>query len=120
LKVILHNFDLELWPGYATSIRQHDGGTMMCTEITCKVLRNESALHVIEVLHNQHGANYEHPLRDAILGVVVMTGYNNRTYRIDDIDFKTTPQDRFPLKDGSSTTFVEYYQKVRDGRVNLY
>lgn len=112
LKVVLPNVGLELWPGYATSIRQHDGGTMMCTEITWKVLRDETALDIIKQLHSQYGANYEHPLRDEILGVVVMTGYNNRTYRVDDVDFNSTPLSSFQMKDGSSITFMEYYQTV--------
>lgn len=112
IKVILANVGLELWPGYATSIRQHDGGTMMCTEITWKVLRNETALDVIKQLHNQYSADYKNRLKDEILGVVVMTGYNNRTYRVDDVDFNSTPLSSFQMKDGSSITFMEYYQTV--------
>lgn len=84
----------------------------MCVEITTKVLRNESAFNVIQQLHDQHGANYELPLRDAILGAVVMTGYNNRTYRIDDIDFNASPVKSFQLKDGKSITYIDYYQEV--------
>ena len=38
--------------------------------------------------------------------------YNNRTYRIDDINFDARPTDTFQLRDGSRITFVEYFQRV--------
>ena len=30
---------LEIWPGYVTSIRQHEEQIMLCCEVSCKVLR---------------------------------------------------------------------------------
>jgi len=41
----------------------------------------------------------------------VLTRYNNKTYRIDDIIWDKTPMHTFPCKNsGESMTFVEYYQ----------
>lgn len=40
----------------------------------------------------------------------MMTRYNNRTYRVDDIDWDKTPKDTFTLANGQQVTFVEYYR----------
>lgn len=46
-----------------------------------------------------------------MIGTVVLTDYNNNTYRIEDVDFSTTPGDRFPMKNGERITYVDYYKK---------
>ena len=38
--------------------------------------------------------------------------YNNKTYRIDDIDWESTPQSTFKLFSGQEITFMDYYKKV--------
>ena len=38
--------------------------------------------------------------------------YNNKTYRIDDIDWAQNPRSTFKGFDGSETTFVDYYKSV--------
>lgn len=38
--------------------------------------------------------------------------YNNKTYKIDDISWDSTPQSSFETSNGQSITFVEYYKKV--------
>ena len=40
--------------------------------------------------------------------------YNNKTYRIDDIDFSKNPMTKFMGRNGEEMTFVEYYKKVTD------
>lgn len=46
-----------------------------------------------------------------MIGTVVLTDYNNNTYRIEDVDFSTTPLSTFPKKDGTRVSYMEYYQK---------
>ena len=46
--------------------------------------------------------------------MTVVTSYSKagkHTYRIEKIDFEKTPMDSFELKDGSKTTFKDYYQR---------
>ena len=45
-----------------------------------------------------------------IIGSVVLTRYNNKTYRIDDISWDMTPKDTFQSSSGDSISFVDYYQ----------
>lgn len=48
----------------------------------------------------------------ALVGAVVMTRYNNKTYRIDDIDFLKNPQSTFHLrKEDRDISYMEYYSK---------
>lgn len=39
--------------------------------------------------------------------------YNNKTYRVDDIDWDQNPKSTFKKADGSEVSFLEYYRKVR-------
>ncbi len=38
--------------------------------------------------------------------------YNNKTYRIDDIDFATSPRSTFRRQDGSEITYLQYFSQV--------
>lgn len=38
--------------------------------------------------------------------------YNNKTYRIDDIDFEKNPMTKFKTRSGTEMTFVDYYKNV--------
>lgn len=43
--------------------------------------------------------------------MIVLTDYNNKTYRVDDIDFNSTPKSTFATRDGE-ISYCEYYKKV--------
>lgn len=44
--------------------------------------------------------------------VLVAHRYNNKTYRVDDIDWDQNPKSTFKKADGSEVSFLEYYRKV--------
>ena len=46
-------------------------------------------------------------------GQIVLTRYNNRTYRVDGVDWEKTPMSSFECK-GKSCTFVQYYKSVHN------
>ena len=41
--------------------------------------------------------------------------YNNKTYRVDDVDWNKKPHDTFKKRDGSEISYSAYYQAVRCG-----
>ena len=43
--------------------------------------------------------------------------YNNKTYRVDDIDWDKHPTDSFSKADGTTITFKEYYEAVYEQQV---
>lgn len=45
------------------------------------------------------------------LGKIVMTDYNKRTYRVDDVAWRVTPKSTFKMRDGD-VTYMDYYYKV--------
>jgi aubergine len=46
-----------------------------------------------------------------LLGQVVVTGYNNRTYRVDDVAWDLSPLSTFEKKEGEKISYMEYYAK---------
>ncbi|XP_014605290.1 PREDICTED: protein aubergine-like isoform X2 [Polistes canadensis] len=108
-KIDISQFKLELWPGYFTSIREHERNILMCAEITHKVMRQETLLDIwINCLETERKP-YE-TFIDTVKGTVVLTGYNNNTYNIQDVDFKLKPTSTFKLKTGESISYQNYYK----------
>jgi len=50
--------------------------------------------------------------------MIVLTDYNNKTYRVDDVDFNSSPSSKFNTKDGD-ISYVEYYKKVKYKSTNV-
>ncbi|KAK2902445.1 piwi-like protein 2 [Channa argus] len=109
--IILEKHRLQVWPGYSTSIKRTDGGLYLCVDVSHKVLRNESVLDVMNTLYQQSKENFQDECTKELIGSIVITRYNNRTYRIDAIEWDKSPKDTFTLMNGTQTTFVEYYSK---------
>jgi len=101
---------MELWPGYETSIRQHEKDILLSTEITHKVMRTETAYDILRRC-SQNPARHQDEFRVNVLDLIVLTDYNNKTYRINDVDFGQTPKSTFSCK-GRDISFVEYYLTV--------
>ncbi|NWS11840.1 PIWL1 protein, partial [Pachyramphus minor] len=110
--VSIPNHRLMVWPGFTSSILQYEESIMLCADVSHKVLRGETVLDVMHSLHSQVG---EERFRDTcakeLIGVIVLTRYNNRTYRIDDINWDSNPMGTFRKSDGTEISFLEYYKK---------
>ncbi|KAH8261817.1 hypothetical protein KR038_009051, partial [Drosophila bunnanda] len=106
-KIPIREFQMELWPGYETSIRQHEKDILLCTEITHKVMRTETVYDILRRC-SQNPSRHQDEFRVNVLDLIVLTDYNNKTYRINDVDFGQTPRSTFDCK-GKSVSFVDYY-----------
>ncbi|EEB19250.1 protein piwi, putative [Pediculus humanus corporis] len=116
-----HN--IEIWPGYVTSIRQYEKDILMCAEITHKVMRTDTALKLLSDCCRESG-NYKKIFHQAMIGAIVLTDYNNKTYRIDDVDFSLNPTCTFKYKNNENISYVDYYRqryqlKIKDLRQPL-
>lgn len=100
---------LDIWPGYITSIRQHEEDILMCTETSFKIMRNESVLDVLRNCSRNERGNFKDEFTRKILGTTVLTSFNNRTYHVDDIDWGKTPLSKFQTKNGL-ISFIDYYK----------
>ncbi|XP_014099672.2 protein aubergine [Bactrocera oleae] len=109
----LNAYCLELWPGYQTSIRQHEQDILLCAEIAHKVMRTDSVYKTLQECHNK--SDPLNSFKHEVIGAIVLTDYNNKTYRVDDVDFESSPMSKFKTKDGD-ISYMEYYKK----RYNLH
>lgn len=102
---------MELWPGYATSIRKHEQDILLNCDVAHKVMRMDTVYDLLQETHRSDRGNLENAFKQKALGLTVLTQYNNATYRIDDIDFKKTPMTTFDKK-GTAVTIADYYKEV--------
>lgn len=108
-KIPIREYHLELWPGYVTSIRQHEQDILMCSEISTKVMRMQTLLDILKE-SIQNIREYKDAYTRQVIGSTVLTDYSNKTYRIDDVDWNQTPLSTFDTKDGPET-YVDYYKR---------
>jgi len=107
---------LELYPGYQTSIRQHEDSILLGVEITHKILRTETVHDMITKMLSQikKGAARD-PIQDKLdkllIGQIVITKYNNKTYKITEIRMDMNPTSEFEDTKGNKIRFCDYYLK---------
>ena len=95
--------------GYITSLRQHENDVLLCVETTHKVLRMDNCLTVIRNVEDSARGDPSEAIARELKDCIVMTSYNRKTYRVDDVDFSVNPKSTFDRKDGP-VTYDEYYQ----------
>ncbi|XP_040545319.1 piwi-like protein 2 [Gallus gallus] len=109
---VLQRYRLQIWPGYSVSIRKKDGGLFLMVDTVHRIIRSESVLALMQSICKQSPSSFHDECTKQLVGSTVLTRYNNRTYRIDDIDWEKTPRDSFTLGSGEEITFVDYYSKT--------
>lgn len=100
---------LEIWPGYVTAVDEYEDGIMLCCDVSHRILLKTTVLEHLKECFVSDQANFKNNATASLLGQVVLTRYNNLTYRVDDIDFNTNPTGTFSHRD-KETSFVDYYK----------
>lgn len=108
-QIEIREFKLQIWPGYKTTINQYENNILMVAEIAHKVVRLDTVLDVLR-RHNTK-SSYRVDFEAEVVGAVVLTDYNNKTYTIDDIQWNLNPSATFACK-GEDVSYVNYYKKV--------
>jgi aubergine-like protein len=106
-KVEVKQYRLQIWPGYKTSIRQHEYGPLMCVDQGFKILRTDTALDQMRTTLKSAGSNFKSAVTKLLLGQIVITRYNNKTYRIDDIAWNRNIMEEFDYR-GKRISIAEY------------
>ncbi|MBZ3880721.1 Piwi-like protein 4 [Sciurus carolinensis] len=103
---------LSLWPGFAISVSYFESRLLLSADVSYKVLRNETVLDFMTDLCYRTGVScFTQTCEKQLIGLIVLTRYNNKTYRIDDIDWSVNPTHTFQRRDGSQITYVDYYKQ---------
>ncbi|XP_015792238.1 piwi-like protein 1 [Tetranychus urticae] len=110
---------VEVWPGILTAINEHDGGIMTVISCLHKIIRRDSALDILKRLWQHDKQFFRNNARRELSGSIIMSSYNKKTYRIDDIIFDKNPVTYRFDKQGTSISLKDYYKdqytiEVRD------
>ncbi|KAK4035484.1 hypothetical protein OUZ56_027572 [Daphnia magna] len=100
---------LEVWPGYVTAINEFEDGLMLCCDVSFRVLRTTTVLDEL-VEMSKKGGYFHQTAQEVLIGLSVLTRYNNKMYRIDEILFDKNPQSTFDCQ-GEPMSYVDYYKK---------
>ncbi|KAK8395790.1 hypothetical protein O3P69_005712 [Scylla paramamosain] len=111
-EIVDEKHKIVIWPGFCTTIRQHEDKLMLNADVSHKFLRKETAYQVML----RRAPNPKEAALANLLGAVVVTKYNNRTYKIDDIAWDLNPRSRFPYK-GKEISYLEYYESKYQVRI---
>ena len=101
---------LEIWPGYVTAVHEYEGGVMLCLDVSHRVLRTNTAYDLLNDVYKKDKDNIHVNAQKALMNSIVLTRYNNKTYKVDDIDFEKNCLSTFIDYNGHEKTFMEYYK----------
>lgn len=107
-------FHLQILPGFTALMRQYESDLLLRIDVTSKVLRKETVFDRLETFRSCRDASYESLVLAEVFGRNLITSYNNKTYYIVNVDFQSNPMSTFTLKNGETTTYVDYYRKKYD------
>lgn len=107
---IIKQHNLEVWPGYVKSVEEQEGGLMLLLDVSHRVLSQKTILEYMSDCAQRARHNFKDQIKKALIGHVVLTRYNNKTYRIDDIDFDKNPQSTFKKSD-VDISYAQYYKQ---------
>jgi aubergine-like protein len=117
-RVPFPQYNLELWPGCVTSVNPVQSGISLICDISHKTIRLDSVLQTINMIrNNMRGGNWQAAVDAELAGAIVLTRYNNCTYRIDKVEWTMSPRSTFDWDGHGKTSFSEYLLRVYDKKV---
>ncbi|XP_057373968.1 piwi-like protein Siwi [Daphnia carinata] len=119
-KTDVPGYPITIWPGYLTTIQHYEQDYLLKLETISKFLRRDTAHDVMDKIRRRllDLAEYQSQVKGELLGKIVMTGYNNKTYKIDDIDFEKNAHSTFYVrKEDREITYEEYYRTRYQQRI---
>lgn len=105
---------LQVWPGYVTAVDEFQDGLMLNCDASFKVLRDVTARDVLVDLYKARRENFQELFIKHVVGAIVITRYNNKTYKIDDVAWTMNPLSTFTNHKGEEIQYKEYYKNAYD------
>ena len=104
---------LQVWPGFTTAVHDFEDGLHLVIDVAHKVLRTQTCWQIMQDLRSKFSESidqFKQEVINSLCGTVVLTKYNNRTYKIDDILWEDSPKTEFKYHTGESISYVDYYK----------
>ena len=106
---------IDIWPGHQASLSLRENGIMLQVSSVHQVIRRTETcldkIRQIRDINEARGRDYQREVADAVVGRDIVTVYNKRAYRVDDVAFDKTPDSTFMLvKQGEEyhVSFADY------------
>nr|AWH61378.1 putative piwi-1 [Actinia equina] len=109
---VIPQHKIELWPGYITSIQHYEGGLMLLCDVSHRLLRTETVMNFMIDMYSKYKERYQEETMKQLIGNIVLTRYNNKTYRVDDIEWNKNPLSTFTSHNGEEITYIDYYRRA--------
>uniref|UniRef100_A0A1I8IBU2 PIWI-like protein 3 n=2 Tax=Macrostomum lignano TaxID=282301 RepID=A0A1I8IBU2_9PLAT len=97
---------MEVWPGYITSVSHVDGGLRLMIESSHRVVRSQTVYDLFQSV----GTSLSN-MTDAIVGTSVVTRYNNKIMRVDQVETSMDCTHTFE-RNGTQMSFLDYYRQA--------
>ncbi|CAF1424094.1 unnamed protein product [Rotaria magnacalcarata] len=110
-KVDLERYRLTLFPGFLTNVNIYEGSLMINVDLSHKVLNKTTVFNRLQDIFTQF-VDFKRAQDEAtkeLVGQIVLTTYNSKTYKIDEIAWDKSPNYTFKKRDGTDETLVKYY-----------
>jgi aubergine-like protein len=109
--------NVTLWPGYSVNCIRTQAGCFV------KIDSSYKAIHIGTVLDSirreMRNADYQAKIKTELVKRVVVTRYNKRLYRVDDVAFNLNPESTFTNSAEEQLTYVEYYRSINQNITDL-
>lgn len=73
-------------------------------------MRQETIYEILRSCKHEKEQSWQDSFKREIIGSIVLTDYNNKTYRIDDVDFNSSPSSTFKKKE-KDVSYRDYYRE---------
>jgi len=119
-RIDVHEHNMRIFTGFEATILGGKGGVFLQADLIHKIINTSTVLNMMEDIARRmpnRGAAYEEEVKKAVIGKIVLTDYNQKSYRVTDVDFSKGVRDTFPRrinKEGETeaTSFCQYYSEV--------
>ena len=105
----VENWPLKIWPGFSASLYGTNTSSILKIDLCSKVANTSTVLSFIQEL-KMKGVPSNDSINQLLKGRVIYTIYNNKTYKVEGVNFSRTPKDEFKQKN-NTITFLAYYEK---------
>lgn len=98
---------VQVWPGFDARMIMKERGALLNVDVAFRVVRTDTLLRYVSELRDkagQRGGDWQEAIQTALSGATVVTKYNQKTYRVERVDFSMSPSTTFD-KNGTQVSY---------------